>query len=99
MTGTVPVSLAVDFTYEPDVREFERPVEVHGTATVHGLTKGDTYTLYRFASTESLPAGPPFAPAAEASHTFVAQGPTYVYNDPKTFSSHSATYYVAAEGK
>ncbi len=99
VSGTVPVSLSVDLTYEPDVREHERPVDIHGTATVHGLTKGETYKLYRYASTAALPAGPPFENNAESVHTFLAKGPMYVYEDPKTFSSHSATYYIAAPTK
>lgn len=99
VNGTVPVSLAVDITREPDVRERMQPTDIHGTATVRGLTSGATYTLYRYASTADVPSSAPFGAKAEASHTFVASGENYVYADPKAFSSHSATYYVAAPGK
>jgi hypothetical protein len=98
VTGTLKVSLAVDITAEPNVRTYQRATQIHGTATVHGLTAGKTYTIYRYASTEAVPSGPPFAAAAAYTHTFTAAGATYTYEDPTSFSSHSATYYVAAEG-
>jgi len=98
VNGTVPVSLEVDITAEPDVREHQRAKKIHGTATVRGLTSGSTYTLYRYGSTADVPASRPYGLHAETSHTFVAKGETYTYADPETFSSHSATYYVAAVG-
>ena len=99
VNGTVPVSLAVDITKEPDVRQYQKATAVHGTITVSGLMSGKTYSIFRYANTEAVPEGPPFANKAEATHTFVASNGTYTYQDPKTFSSHSATYYLAAPGK
>lgn len=99
VNGTLPVSLAVDITKEPDVRQYQKATAVHGTVTVSGLMSGKTYSIFRYANTETVPEGPPFANKAEATHTFVAQGETYTYQDPKTFSSHSATYYLAAPGQ
>lgn len=96
VTGTLPVSLMVDITYEPNVRNRERASQVHGKVTVSGLTSGTSYTLFRYGSTADLPSGPPFAPKAEHTKDFVATGPTWTYSDPNTFASNSATYYLAA---
>jgi len=95
VNGTLPVSLAVDITREPDVRQFQKASRVHGTATVRDLTAGKKYTIYRYAGTESVPEGPPFS--STHSFGFTAKGETYTWEDSLPFSSHSATYYVAAE--
>ena len=59
--GSLPVSLTVDSYQEPNVRSFQKPSQLHATATVHGLKAGQAYSLYRFNSTELLPAAQPFA--------------------------------------
>ena len=92
------VSLAVDITAEPDVRQFQSSKEIHGTATVHDLKSGSVYTIYRYTGTANVPSHAPFATGATATHTFTASSTTYTWADPTTFSSHSATYYVAARG-
>jgi len=94
--GTLPVSLVVDINAEPNIRSGGRAKAVHGKVTVSGLTSGKSYTLYRYKSTASLPSRPPFATGAEYTHDFTASGPSYVYSDPNSFLSSSATYYLAA---
>ena len=79
-----------------NVRQGARPATLYANVTVTGLTAGSQYVLYRYGSTESLPAGPPFAPAAEASTPFTAAGDTHSYADPKPFMSDSAVYWLAA---
>jgi len=94
--GTLPVSLTVDTTQEPDVRMFQKPSEVHGTVTVSGLTAGSSYVLYRFKGTENLPAGPDFEQGSSYSRIpFNATDTTWTYADPEPFMSNTATYYVA----
>lgn len=92
--GTLPVALEVDITEEPNVRSGARPKQVHGKVTVSGLTTGGSYTIYRYNSTSSLPAGPPFKGAV---HGFKATGSSYSYSDPSTFASNTAVYYLAAK--
>jgi hypothetical protein len=93
--GTLPVSLQVDITSEPNVRSWGRATEIHGTVSVSGLESGKKYKLYRYSSTESLPSAAPFT-GAEYETPFTAEGETWTYKDPKTFPSNGATYYVAA---
>jgi len=93
---SLPVSLQVDITQEPNVRSGSRPKPVHGKVTVSGLTSGSNYTLFRYKSTADLPTAQPFAPKAEYITDFVATGKNWTYNDPHTFESNSATYYLAA---
>jgi len=94
--GTLPVSLSVDITKEPNVRSGSRPSQIHGKVTVTGLTSGTSYTIYRYKSTADLPSKQPFAPNAEYTTDFVASGTSYTWSDPHTFASNSATYYLAA---
>lgn len=96
--GSLPVSLIVDITAEPNVRSrLTKPVPVHGTAMVSGLTKGNKYTLYRYGSTADLPSAPPFNKTnAEFAVNFEANGDTWNYTDPNPFMSNTATYYVCA---
>jgi len=94
--GSIPVALQVDIVEEPNVRMGASPKPVHGTVTVSGLTAGNNYTLFRYNSTKALPASPPFGTTAQYSTDFTASSDTWVYKDPKTFQSNSATYYLAA---
>ena len=98
ITGALRTSLAVDITAEPDVRQFQKAKQIHGTVTSHGLTAGSSYTIYRYKDTASVPAGPPFAAGASAKHSFTATSDTFTWADPNSFSSHSATYYVTVGG-
>jgi hypothetical protein len=95
--GALPVSLEIPDTSEPNVRNpFSRPSNLHGTVTVSGLQVGKEYVLYRFSGTDSLPSKAPFS-GYEDMTTFTAQDSTWTFEDPKTFKSNSATYYVAVE--
>jgi hypothetical protein len=93
--GTLPVSLSVDITSEPNVRSWQKASQIHGTATVSGLTAGQKYALFRYSGTQSLPSAAPFT-GYERKTAFTATGSTWTYKDPHTFASNSATYYIAA---
>ena len=97
--GLLPVSLSTKgASSEPNTRNGEKPTMLSGAVTVSGLTAGKAYTLYRFNSTANLPSGPPFETAAwESKKAFDASGSTWSYEDPRSFSSASATYYIAVE--
>jgi len=95
--GTLPVSLTVDTTAEPNVRNFwVRPSDLHGTVEVSGLTAGNSYVLYRFSGTENLPSQAPWT-GYEHMTPFTASGSTWTFQDPDTFKSNSATYYIAVD--
>jgi hypothetical protein len=93
-SGNLPVVLNVDRQDEPNVRYYQKAAELHGTVTVSGLTNGQSYVLYRYGSTDSLPAGGA-VDGYEHKTPFTASGESWTFEDPDTFSSHSATYYVA----
>jgi len=94
--GTLPVSLMVDIQEEPNIRSYSRPSAVHGTVEVTALTKGYQYALYRFSGTANLPRQAPYT-GYEHKTSFTAAGSSWTYQDPNTFLSNSATYYVAVE--
>jgi hypothetical protein len=94
--GSLPISLQVDILTEPNIRQGDPPKPIHGTVTVSGLSAGSQYTLFRFNSTKNLPSRPPFAPTAEYTTDFTASSSTWKFQDPHTFMSNSATYYLAA---
>ena len=104
------VRLAVDRVDEPnwspvdpsDPDEYrsapEKPVALHGTVTVSGLTKGVSYRLMRFASAAKVPkagatAAQYLAAAYVARVDFTAAGPTWTYTDPQTILSSSTVFY------
>jgi len=92
---TLRVVLDVDRQSEPNIRRlFTKPVELTGTVTVQGLKAGEKYALYRYKGTAALPSSK-FEEGYEHKTSFTAQGTTWKFEDPKTFSSDGATYYVA----
>lgn len=95
--GTLPVSLTVDITSEPNVRYlWNRPKAIHGIVEVSGLTTGKSYVLYRFSGTENLPSKAPWT-GYEHMTPFTASGSTWIFQDPNTFMSNTAAYYIAVE--
>merc|ERR1712176_518236 len=91
---TLRVVLDVDRQEEPNVRMWQRPVELHGTVTVTGLQAGRAYILYRFKGTQALPESN-FDSGYEYKYPFVSQSATWRFEDPNAFESNGATYYVA----
>lgn len=88
-----PASLAVDHDSEPDTRAGQKPVEMKGTVTVTGLTAGKSYALYRWNSVATA-----YNYTAAAPHaSFTASGDSFVYQDPESILSSSATYYRCVE--
>jgi hypothetical protein len=94
--GTLPVSLTVDITQEPNVRSHGRAKAIHGTVEVSGLQSGNKYEVYRFSGTNNLPSKAPFT-GYEHKTEFTATSTTHTFEDPNTFMSNSATYYVAVK--
>jgi hypothetical protein len=98
VTGTTfPLSLStLGSVSEPDVRMGQSPSNLRGTVTVTGLTTGSNYILYRYGSTAALPTGPNnWDTGFETKTPFTATGATWKFDDPKTFASNTAVYYVA----
>lgn len=92
---TLRVALDVDRPDEPNVRSlWTKAVELTGTVTVQGLKAGGEYVLYRYKGTAALP-GADFDQGYEYKTPFTADGDTWTFEDPNTFPSDAATYYVA----
>jgi hypothetical protein len=97
LNTTVPtfrVVLDVDRQDEPDVRMWQRATTIHGKAQVSGLQKGNSYILYRFKGTETLPSSN-FESGYEHKIAFQADATSWTYNDPNPMTSSGAYYYVA----
>lgn len=92
----VPVSLSISpWASEPYTRGGEKPVELTGTLTVSGLSKGSTYDIYRWGSPEA-------AFVYNKSYkikTFTATSNFHKFVDPSTFLSSSTTYYRCVQAK
>jgi len=90
----LPLSLSIDpWQREPDIATHESPTQITGTLTIEGMTAGITYDIYRWDSAEDAFT---YSNAYKIT-TFTATGDTFVFQDPKTFSSYSATYYRCIE--
>ena len=95
-----PTAITTDgAVYEPNVRSGSYAKDLTAKVYVSGLSVFKQYTTYRYDGTETLPSAPPFADAASYSWTYRAIGKTHTIDDPHTFKSSSAVYYltVAAE--
>lgn len=85
-----PLSLQIShFEEEPDVVEAQNPINLTGTLVATGLTVGLDYSIYRWGSVkDAFTYSDTFKIV-----TFTAAGDKFVFQDPHTFSSASATYY------
>lgn len=81
--------------YEPNVRSWEKAKDLTAKVYVSGLMPKSAYTVYRYDGTDALPAGPPFDVGYSYATAFTATATTYSFEDPNTFKSSSAVYYVA----
>lgn len=89
-TPYVPASLHIEpWMSEPDTRSGETPEAIQGTLTVSELTVGASYDIYRWDSVDDA-----FTYTDTFKKTsFTAKTDTFVYKDPQSFQSDSATYY------
>jgi hypothetical protein len=91
---TLRVVLDVDRQDEPNIRLFQKPVDLHGRVQVFGLKRGEDYVLYRFKGTHALPSTG-FSKGYEHKIAFKADRDTWIYHDPSPMISSGAYYYVA----
>jgi len=85
-----PLSLAVDpWASEPDTRTGAAPIQISGTLTASALKKGAKYAIYRWGTVDEAFT---YSDAYKVTQ-FTAANDTFVFQDPKPFSSDSATYY------
>jgi hypothetical protein len=99
---TLPVSLSVPSSSEPNVSQGASPVQMTGTVTVRGLSSGVTYSLYRYDDYTTVPSAASAADYATSSYIhrtdFTATGSTWTLVDPNTFTSDgSSTYRCVAK--
>jgi len=91
---TLPVHIDVDKQQEPDVRQKQKPIELHATVTVRGLTAGQSYALYRYTGYNSFPSQV-FDHDYDRKVHFVAADVEWTYKDAEPFLSDGAVYYIA----
>lgn len=97
--ATLPTTMTVAESSEPNVSIGEIARQMTATVTVSGLTAGSSYALLRYDDYRTMPTNATAAQFLASSHTlrtnFVATGPTFTFVDPVTFRSSGATYYRA----
>merc|ERR1712039_1096846 len=90
----LPLSLSIDpWRQEPDTRTGSSPIDITGTLTIAGTTAGSKYDIYRW---DSVSDAFTYTDRYKIT-TFTATNDTFVFQDPQTFSSDSATYYRCVE--
>jgi hypothetical protein len=96
---TLPATMMVAGTSEPNVSVGASPSHMTATVTVSGLTAGKSYTLLRYDDYTKVPTNATAAQflASQFTHRtdFVASGVTWTFVDPTTFLSSGTTYYRA----
>jgi hypothetical protein len=94
---SLPVRLAVDKSYEPNVSTGAKPLLLTGTVTVSGLTPGKAYALLRFNSYASVPTSGGADAFLGSEHDrvveFIPTGQTWTYVDPVKIVSSGMAYY------
>ena len=95
---TLPVAITTDGAkHEPNVRTGEAPSRLSAHVTVSGLVVGHAYEVFRYDGIGSLPAGPPFDVGYAHKTRFTAAATTHSFDDPNTFASDGAVYYLAVD--
>jgi hypothetical protein len=99
---TLPVSLSVPTSSEPNVSQGASAAQLTGTVTVTGLTSGVMYSLFRYDDYTKVPSAASAADYASSSFThrtdFTATGSAWTLVDPNTFTSDgSSTYRCVAK--
>jgi hypothetical protein len=92
-SSALAVSIDVGLNEEPDGRNGTKPVEVHANVTVRKLTPGRGYTLYRYSGVNSFPTSG--TSGYESKVAFTAKADVWHYQDPSSFLSNGAVYYIA----
>jgi hypothetical protein len=95
--ATLPVSITVAGSSEPNVSLGQAASAMNATVTVSGLTPGASYALLRYDDFTRVPTDGTAAQflASPYSHRqdFTASSPQWVFVDPSSFPSDGATYY------
>jgi len=84
-----PLSLHVDSVSEPNVPLGQQPANFYGTVVVTGVEPGTLYDIFRW---DSVATAYDYGKATFAT-TFNATNHTFIFEDPVTILSSSATYY------
>jgi hypothetical protein len=96
---TLPITMTVPGTSEPNVSQGATASQMTATVTVSGLTTGLAYALLRYDDYRNVPTNTSAAGflASQFTHRtdFTATGATWTFVDPVTFISSGTTYYRA----
>lgn len=94
---TLPVSLSVDRSDEPNLSTGEKPALMAGTVTVSNLVNGHKYALLRYNSYVNVPISGKAAKFLSSKYykryNFQATDTTYTYVDPVKIWTNGTTYY------
>lgn len=92
---TLPLSLFVNCTDEPDVRSHEPPALLQGQVKISGLSAGSAYSVYRWDDYNTFPTSGSFDDSQFSyKYEFVADSDAYNFFDENTFWSDKSVVYV-----
>jgi hypothetical protein len=95
--ATVPISISVGQSSEPNVSTGASPSAMNAMVTVRGLQPGQGYALLRYDDYTKVPTAATAAQMLTAPYSFrqdfTATASTWSFTDPTSFASNGATYY------
>jgi hypothetical protein len=95
--ATLPVSISVGQSSEPNVSTGASPSAMNAMVTVAGLQPGQSYALLRYDDYTKVPTAATAAQMLTSPYSsrqdFTATASSWSWADPKTFPSNGATYY------
>jgi hypothetical protein len=95
--ATLPVSISVGQSSEPNVSTGQAASAMHATVGVSGLVAGQAYALLRFDDYTKVPTSATAAQYLSSAYSsrqdFTAGSPGWTWADPASFPSDGATYY------
>lgn len=96
-TNTLPLSMSVNNTNEPNIRRGEKPVSLQAHITITSLTPLQSYYIYRWDDYHNFPIDGKYSESNYSyRYNFTATSSTYEYYDNNLFLSSGSTYYVCA---
>jgi hypothetical protein len=95
--ATLPVSISVGQSSEPNVSTGATPSAMNAMVTVRALTPGQSYALLRYDDYTKVPTAATAAQMLTSAYSFrqdfTATSSSWSWADPNSFPSNGATYY------
>lgn len=94
-SSTLPLSMSVNNTKEPNIRRGEDPVFLQAHITITSLIPSEKYLIYRWDDYQLFPTDGQYELSKYSQkYSFTASSATFVLSDENLFLSSGSTYYV-----